>query len=101
MNVPALVLGSLIAASCALLYHILRGGPLRRLVLYLGAAMVSFFIGHLLGEWFNVLLLRFGALNLFSALLATLIGLFVSDALAGSSPPSQRDPPPRRRRGRR
>ncbi len=56
---------------------------MRRLGLHLLAANVSFFLGHTFGEWIDWHLVRVGAINLFPALLATIIGLILATALAG------------------
>jgi hypothetical protein len=95
MNVPAFIFGTLLSAACSLLYHLLRGGSLSRLVLYMLAGWISFFLGHFIGEALHWELLRYGSLNLFPALMATALGLFSASFLAG-----QERPPSRRKRRR-
>jgi len=94
MLTPSLYLGFLIASACGALFHLLRGGSLSRLWLYLATAWVSFLAGHLLAEWIDWHLLQIGTLNLLSALLATWIGLLTASILAG------REEQPRTRRKR-
>lgn len=94
MNVPAAVFGLLIASAAGLLYHLIRGGPLSRLALYLASAWIAFAAGHFVGGWMDLSLLRVGALNLFPALLATLLALLLADGLAPpTASASERQPP--------
>ena len=96
MNVPAAVFGFLIASAAGLLYHLVRGGPLPRLLLYLASSWIAFGIGHFVGGWMDLSLLRVGAINLFPALLAALLALLLADTLAPPSEPSDKrrpDPP--------
>jgi hypothetical protein len=72
------MLGLVIATLCASLFHLLRGGKLRHLMLYLVTAWTSFFIGQIFSESIEWRLMRVGALNLFPALLATLLGLILA-----------------------
>jgi len=91
MTLPSLFFGSLLASICGLVFHLLRGGRLPRFFLYLLTAWVAFFAGHLVGEWLDWHLVRVGPLNIFPALLATIVGLFSASILAGpESPPRKR-----------
>ena len=86
MTTQSALLGLLIAMACGLTFHLLRGGSLRRMLLYVGAACVAFFTGHTVGGWLGWDLLRVGPLNLFPALLATVLGLLDAHLLAGEDP---------------
>ncbi len=86
------ILGLTIASACAFLFHILRGGSLKRLVIYLVSAWVGFFSGHLLGELINWQLLRLGSINLFPALLGTLLSLVLTAVLIKPNSRSQKKP---------
>lgn len=88
MNVPALIFGFLLATAAGLIYHLIRGGPLSRLALYLASAWMSFAAGHIVGGWLGLTFLRLGALNLFPAALATLLALLLADVLAPRTKPS-------------
>ena len=91
MSIHAVMLGLVIATLCASVFHLLRGGRLRHLMLYLVTAWISFFIGQLFSESIEWRLMRVGALNLFPALLATLLGLIISAVfLAPESGPTRR-----------
>lgn len=94
MTLPGVTLGLLVSSGLSLLFHLIRGGAIGRLLLYLIVGWFSFFLGHLVGEWIDLHLLRVGPLNMFPAVLAAIVGLFAASILAGpESPP--------RRRGRR
>jgi hypothetical protein len=90
MNAPSLFLAMLIATSCGLVFHLIRGGGLSRLGLYVLTSWVAFFIGHLVGTWLELDFMRIGTLNLLPALLATALGLFIANLLAGPERKSKR-----------
>lgn len=83
MTVPGIYFSLLIASGLGLIFHLIRGGSLGRLVLYLAAAWIAFMAGHFVAEWLDWHFLRVGAINLFAALLAAVIGLFAAALLAG------------------
>jgi hypothetical protein len=95
MNAPGILLGTLIAAFLALVYHFIVGGSFRRMGQHILAAVVSFFAGHLLSEFIGQQILRFGTLNLLPAILATIIGLITASILLG---PEEIKPPRRKSR---
>jgi len=82
MTPQGLLLGLLIAAACGLLYHLIRGGPLRRMAAFVVTACLSFFSGHFVGGWVGLTAPRLGTLNLLPALVATALGLIGTDFLA-------------------
>jgi len=75
------ILGLCIASACAFFFHILRGGSLKRLAFYLASAWIGFFSGHLLGELISWQFLRLGSINLFPALLGTILSLVLTAIL--------------------
>jgi hypothetical protein len=83
MTIPSLFLGWLMASACGLLFHVVRGGRLSHLLLYLIASWIAFFLGNTVGNWLDWQIARFGTLNLFPAFLATLIGLITASILIG------------------
>jgi hypothetical protein len=98
MTTQSAFLGLLIATLCGLLYHLIRGGGLSRLGLYVVTAWVAFFTGHLVGNWLRWTALRVGPLNLLPALVATVLGLIAANVLAGgehvdSGPRGRKRPP--------
>lgn len=90
MTIPSLLLGLVIASACGFLFHLIRGGRLSRLLLYFITAIGAFFIGHFISELLDWRLMRVGTLNLFPALLATIIGLISASVLAGPESSHQR-----------
>lgn len=74
----ALVFGFLLSTAYGAGFHVLLGGPARRILLYLGAAWVGFALGHILGDLLGITLLKLGALHLFSASLGAWIALLTS-----------------------
>ena len=98
MTTQSAFLGLLIATLCGLLFHLIRGGGLSRLGLYVVTAWVAFFTGHLVGNWLRWTALRVGPLNLLPALVATVLGLIAANVLAGgehfdSGPRGRKRPP--------
>lgn len=98
MTLPGITLGLLVSSGLSLVFHLIRGGAISRLLLYLLAGWFSFFLGHLVGEWIDWRLLRVGPINMFPAVLAALVGLFAASVLAG---PEAKPRPKRARRRRR
>ncbi len=97
MTIHGLLLGFVIATLLGAAFHLLRGGTLGRLGLHLFTANLSFFLGHFLSEIIHWQLLRIGAINLFPAILATLIGLILAATLAGEEPQQNKKSPRKRR----
>ncbi len=80
-----LVLGFLLATAYGAAFHLLLGGPARRILLYVLVAWAGFAIGHLLGDLLNIDILKLGAVYLFSASLGAWIALVASWWLTQSS----------------
>ena len=83
MTVPGIYFSLLIASGLGLLFHLIRGGSLGRLLLYLAAAWIALIAGHFVAEWLDWHFIRVGPINLFAALLAAVIGLLAAALLAG------------------
>ena len=77
-----LVLGFLLATAYGAGFHFLLGGPARRIVHYVLAAWLGFTLGHFIGVFANITLLKLGVLHLFSASVGAWIMLIVSYWLA-------------------
>ena len=73
-----LVLGFLLATAYGAGFHVILGGPARRILLYLGAAWIGFILGHFLGDLLNMELFKLGAVHLLSASLGAWIALIAS-----------------------
>lgn len=76
------VLGFLLATAYGAGFHVILGGPARRILLYVLAAWIGFASGHFLGEFLNIDILELGALHLFSASAGAWIALLISWLLA-------------------
>lgn len=83
MTLPGALLGWLLASAVGLGFHLIRGGSLGRIVLYLLASWMGFFTGHFFGELAGWRLLRVGSINLFPSLLGALVALLALTLLAG------------------
>ena len=83
VTVPGIYFSLLIATGLGLLFHLIRGGNLGRLLLYLAAAWVAFMAGHFVAEWLDWHIMRVGPINLFAAILAAVIGLLAAALLVG------------------
>lgn len=73
-----LILGFLLATAYGAGFHLLLGGPARRIILYLMAAWIGFSIGHIVGDLLNLTFLRLGVLQLFSASIGAWLSLISS-----------------------
>ena len=82
INASGMILGFLLATAYGAGFHLIMGGPARRVLLYVLAAWVGFAIGHFLGDFINLELFKLGALHLFSASLGAWIALIASWWLA-------------------
>lgn len=80
-----LILGFLLATAYGAGFHVLLGGPARRIILYLTAAWIGFAAGHIVGDLLNLTLLRLGVLQLFSASIGAWLALLGSWWLAGDN----------------
>ena len=83
MTTPGILFGFLISSMVGLIFHFIRGGSFTRLLLHVFTSWIAFFVGHFVGEWTNWQFLRYGTLNLFPALLATIVGLIATTILGG------------------
>ncbi len=72
------VLGFLLATAYGAAFHLLVGGPGRRILLYILASWLGFAAGHFVGEFLNVTLFKLGVLHLFSASLGAWAALILS-----------------------
>jgi len=75
ITVPSLALGVVLALLVGALFHLILGGGLGRLFLYLGLSLVGFAAGQLIGYWRHWILFPIGTLNLGMALIGSLVVL--------------------------
>lgn len=62
-----LVLGFLLASIYGAAFHLIFGGSIRRIIVYLFAAWAGFFIGQFLGDFLNIEILKLGKIHLVAA----------------------------------
>lgn len=75
MPSPAMVFAFILATIFGAIFHLIIGGDIRRLALYLMASWLGFALGHIIGVLAGLDLLRVGTLRLFSASLGSVIAL--------------------------
>lgn len=80
----ALILGFLVATAYAAVFHLLIGGPIKRLFVYLVAAWAGFAVGQFAGTMLNMNLLKLGTLHLLAASVGAWLAILVSWWLAGA-----------------
>jgi hypothetical protein len=93
VTLPAVFFGLLIATACGLVFHLIRGGSLARMLQYIITAWLAFFLGHAVSLWLDWNLWRVGPLNLFPALLAVFFGLIAASVLLGPEQEEQKPGP--------
>ena len=79
MTIPSLIFAFLIASLLGFLYHLIRGGGLGRMLLFLIFGWVGFAVGHLVGIWQDWVLFPVGELNLGISTVGSLLFLGVGD----------------------
>jgi hypothetical protein len=75
MNIPTLVFGGLIATLYGALFHLVRGGNLGRLLIYIILSWLGFLSGHFLAQRFDLRFFSIGSLNLGIATIGSLLFL--------------------------
>ncbi len=81
-----MVLAFLLATAYGAGFHLIMGGPARRILLYVIAAWLGFAGGHFLGDFLRVDILDLGAVNLFSASIGAWLALLIAYLLARDQP---------------
>jgi hypothetical protein len=64
MTLPTLVFGGLIATLYGAIFHLVRGGGIGRMIVYIILSWAGFWSGHLLAERLNWDFLNIGTLHL-------------------------------------
>lgn len=63
----AFILGFLVATFYGAAFHLMVGGRITVIPVYLGAAWIGFLLGHFFGDLLGINWLRLGVLQLFTA----------------------------------
>lgn len=74
----AIVLGFLLATAYGAAFHLIIGGPAKRILVYVLASWLGFTLGHLLGDLLNIEFLKLGTLHLLTASLGSWLFLILS-----------------------
>ncbi len=82
-SAAGLVLGFLLASIYGGVFHLIFGGPIRRILVYLLAAWVGFFVGQFIGDFFNFEFLKLGKIHLAGASLGAWAALLAAWWLVG------------------
>lgn len=87
MSIPGaasgVVLGFLLASIYGAAFHMIFGGPVRRILVYLAAAWLGFFIGQFIGDFLNFEILKLGKIHLVSASVGAWLSLLAAWWLVG------------------
>jgi hypothetical protein len=75
MTLPSLLLGAVVSSLFGAVFHLLRGGGLGRLLLYMILSWVGFWAGHALASHFNWNFDRLGGLHIGTACVFSIIFL--------------------------
>jgi hypothetical protein len=82
MTIPSFLFALLIASLYGVLYHLIRGGGLGRMLLFLIVSWTGFALGHLVGVSQGWVLFPLGELNLGLSSLGSLILMTLGDWLS-------------------
>jgi hypothetical protein len=82
MTLPAILIGLMIALLYGAVYHLIRGGSIWRLFLYLSLSLFGFVAGHLIGIWRGWVLLPIGSINLGLSTIGSIVILVLGDWLS-------------------
>lgn len=84
------VLGFLLSTLIGILFHLLRGGGLYRLLFYLLLSWIGFAIGHFIGLSYDLTLGKIGELHVGSGSTGSLILLIIGNWLSpGEAKPNR------------
>jgi len=85
MNSATSIFGLVIATLIGALFHLWKDGGFWRLVLYLIASIIGFFVGHWVAGGFNLNLFNVGGLRLLGAVAGSILTLFLINWLSQGS----------------
>jgi hypothetical protein len=75
MNLPALLLGSVLATIYGVAFHVWRGGGLPRMILYIGLSWAGFWLGQFIATRTGFVFVSVGQLHIGAATLSSIIFL--------------------------
>jgi len=77
MSIPTIFLGLILSTLYGALFHLWRGGNAGRVLLYLILSWIGFWLGQLIGNYFNLSFDILGQLHIVIATLGSMIFLAV------------------------
>ncbi len=77
------ILAFLVATAYGAGFHVIMGGPPRKVGLYIMSGWIGFALGHVVGDMIDLELLRIGVVHLFAASIGSWIALVASWVLSG------------------
>lgn len=90
MTIPGLIIGTLIGALIGTILHLLVGGHIGRLILYLIFGITGFWAGHLVADILGWTFFSYGPVHLGLAVIASLavagVGYWLSLVQTGKKP---------------
>ena len=75
LTLPSILFGSIFAILLAAIFHIIRGGDWKILLLGLIASLLGFWFGHFLGFVIRLTTIQLGPIYIIHALIGSLIAL--------------------------
>jgi uncharacterized membrane protein YeaQ/YmgE (transglycosylase-associated protein family) len=82
MTIPSFILGIIISSLYGAVYHLIRGGSLGRLLLYLIFSWTGFWVGQFLATRLEISFINVGPLHLAAATIGSITFLVVGDWLS-------------------
>ena len=81
-----LVLGFLLSTIYGAVFHLLLGGPPRKLLLYVLTSWIGFALGHFVADLLGIETLKLGAIHLLAASIGSWLALILSWFLSTRNP---------------
>ncbi len=75
---PSFTFGFILATLFGAVFHLVVGGDVRRLALFLLAGWIGFSLGHLLGGRFDINILNIGPMRVFTASIGAVTALLAA-----------------------
>ena len=73
-----LVLGLFLATVYGAIFHLIMGGPPRKIALYVISSWIGFIVGHIVGVWLGIDIFRLGTIYLLSASIGAWLAIITS-----------------------
>ncbi len=72
------VLGLFLATAYGSIFHLIMGGPPRKIALYVVSSWVGFIFGHFVGAWLEIDIFRLGTVYLLGASVGAWLAIIAS-----------------------